>query len=62
MTEGWRLCAIEDEVEVEAVQHQDSGIRFRDGDMPPPGVLPAGLHTSAIIEEDERPPDYGTGP
>lgn len=50
--------------EEEAVQHQDSGIRFRDGDLPLP---PALAHGSAMSSnpygggedaELERPPEY----
>ena len=44
----------------EAVQHQDSGFRFRDGELPP-GVLPVGLHGAPSQEDAERPPEYGAG-
>ena len=46
----------EAEGEPETVQHQDSGIRFRDGELPPVALPPQ------LPEEEERPPQYGTAP
>ncbi len=54
--------------EEEAVQHQDSGIRFRDGELVPPALALARAHAGgvtgphgALAEDDgelERPPEY----
>ncbi|KAI0774472.1 hypothetical protein C8Q74DRAFT_837659 [Fomes fomentarius] len=46
---------VPEEPEPEAVQHQDSGIRFRDGPLLPPAGLP-------IADLAERPPDYDATP
>ncbi|KAI0660789.1 hypothetical protein C8Q70DRAFT_972484 [Cubamyces menziesii] len=52
---------VPEEPEIEAVQHQDSGIRFREGDIPP--VLPIVPAVPAVAEEtDELPPDYTPPP
>ena len=47
--------AVPEDPEPEAVQHQDSGLRFRDG-----AVLPS----ASLLESgsDERPPDYDAAP
>ncbi|KAL7282560.1 hypothetical protein ACG7TL_004031 [Trametes sanguinea] len=54
--------SVPEEPEVEAVQHQDSGIRFRSGDVPP--VLPVVpiAPPPAVDDIDELPPDYAPPP
>ncbi|CDO73754.1 hypothetical protein BN946_scf185015.g82 [Trametes cinnabarina] len=53
--------SVPEEPEVEAVQHQDSGIRFRSGDIPP--VLPVvPVMPEPVDHIDELPPDYTPPP
>ncbi|KAI9000818.1 hypothetical protein BD414DRAFT_518993 [Trametes punicea] len=53
--------SVPEEPEMEAVQHQDSGIRFRDGDIPPmQPVVP--VVPDAVEHIDEVPPAYTPSP